>query len=616
MRMTVKSFYLHLVRKTIFLLLLISVAHPLFAQIDTVFKVPFPRQYTEMDQIIHKLPLLDSLEVSKIFNTLDSASQLTSNKLSKQYYAYSKLNFRNIVESRRRNADGMNQHEAATAQIIREYHQMLTELDEDHYPVICALIHIQLGDFKNYNGLNYPSAFKEYLKGYELFKRIPISEYSNYNREISQYFIGLSFFEFGDYAKAIEIGEEIEVQYLQKTMVSVYNVTLMGICHTRLGNYPAAMESFNWIIKHNEIYENNMAWQGITMGNIGTVYFSQGKYPEAIRYYEEAIPKTIAGNIADNTTLFAANLSTIYLTRGDFHHAKYYGDLALESLLNYHSNVPKSNYLSNGVTVYTALSHYFRAINNVKMALAYQDSLFNFKERLAKRTDLNLRYKAEIDIEAQQTKKENIIKSSLDTKKRSINISIIVILTCLTGGLVIILRQKETLYRANRKEQLTNEQRFETALSDALDEFRDFTHAINEKNEQISAANDKIGQRDRTIRRLKGRNPLDRYFENSDEETVKKLHGSVLLTDADWKIFISDYDKVHPGYLARLKRKFPILTPADIRIMILLRLDLKIKEIALILAITTDAARLSRRRLKKKLQIKDDQVLQQILIEI
>ena len=149
-----------------------------------------------------------------------------------------------------------------------------------------------------------------------------------------------------------------------------------------------------------------------------------------------------------------------------------------------------------------------------------------------------------------------------------------------------------------------------------MDELRDFTHAINEKNEQISAANDKIGQRDRTIRRLKGRNPLDRYFENSDEETVKKLHGSVLLTDADWKIFISDYDKVHPGYLARLKRKFPILTPADIRIMILLRLDLKIKEIALILAITTDAARLSRRRLKKKLQIKDDQVLQQILIEI
>ena len=614
--MTVESFYLRLVRKTIFLLLLISVAQPLVAQIDRVFKVPFPRQYIEMDQIIRDLPLLDSLQVSKIFTTLDSASQLTTNELSKRYYAYSKLNYRNIVESNRRNADGKNQHEAAIAQLIKEYTEMLTELDEDNYPVICALIHIQLGDFKNYNGVNYPSAFTDYLKGDELFKRIPISEYSNYDRQISQYFIGLSFFEFGDYEKAIEIAEEIEVQYPQKTMVSVYNVTLLGICHIRLGNYRAAMESFNWLIKHNQIYENQISWQGITLGNIGTVYYTQGNYPEAIRYYEEAIPKTIAGNAADNTTLFAANLITIYLSRGDYPHAKYYGDLALKSLLNYPAQVSISNFLSNGVTVYAALSQYFRGIGNTKMALAYQDSLFNFKERLAKKTDLNLMYKAEIDIEAQQTKKENIIKQSLDKKNRAVEVGVIVILIILTGGLLIILKQKETLDRVNKKEQLTNEQRFETTLSDALDQFQDFTHAINEKNVQISSANDKIGQRDRTIRRLKGRNPLDRYFENSDEETVKKLHGSVLLTESDWQIFIYDYDKVHPGYLTRLKRKYPSFTPAEIRIMILSRLDLKIKEIALILAITADATRLSRRRLKKKLHIKDDQVLQQILLEI
>ena len=71
--------------------------------------------------------------------------------------------------------------------------------------------------------------------------------------------------------------------------------------------------------------------------------------------------------------------------------------------------------------------------------------------------------------------------------------------------------------------------------------------------------------------------------------------------DEDWGHFAMHFDKVHADFLARLRDRYPQLTPRDHKLCAFLRMNLNSKEIAPLLFISVRGVEISRYRLRKKL---------------
>ena len=102
---------------------------------------------------------------------------------------------------------------------------------------------------------------------------------------------------------------------------------------------------------------------------------------------------------------------------------------------------------------------------------------------------------------------------------------------------------------------------------------------------------------------------------SKEEKPIPQIRKIIRTVDAelnnkeDWDKFSSHFDTVHENYLKRLKESYPQLTYSDLKLCALLRLGMSSKEIAGILNISLKGVEVSRYRLRKKLQMDEDQSL-------
>ncbi|HEY0769021.1 MAG TPA: hypothetical protein VGD31_01715, partial [Sphingobacteriaceae bacterium] len=84
-------------------------------------------------------------------------------------------------------------------------------------------------------------------------------------------------------------------------------------------------------------------------------------------------------------------------------------------------------------------------------------------------------------------------------------------------------------------------------------------------------------------------------------------------TEENWIEFRKLFDKVHAGYIYRIKSKYVNLTETDIRLITLMKLQLNYREMANMLGVTTEAVRKARQRLRKKLGLKQEDNMEKLL---
>ncbi|MCW3122528.1 MAG: hypothetical protein JWQ38_2020, partial [Flavipsychrobacter sp.] len=127
----------------------------------------------------------------------------------------------------------------------------------------------------------------------------------------------------------------------------------------------------------------------------------------------------------------------------------------------------------------------------------------------------------------------------------------------------------------------------------ALAQLTVFTESISEKNELIE----------------KFATELSRTQQHADlettqmNETLVQLQKATILTDEQWRSFQQLFEVAHKGFMERLNKKIPALSPIDKRFMLLSRLKLSKREMAAILGISQEAVVQNRQRLTHKLDI-------------
>lgn len=100
-----------------------------------------------------------------------------------------------------------------------------------------------------------------------------------------------------------------------------------------------------------------------------------------------------------------------------------------------------------------------------------------------------------------------------------------------------------------------------------------------------------------------------------DLERLQRMIDNHLVSDKEaWDMFQANFDRIHEHFFRHLKENYPSLTPADLRLCAMLRMNLSTKEIANMLNLTVRGVESARYRLRRKLNLPSEDGLTDFLI--
>jgi len=446
-----------------------------------------------------------------------------------------------------------------------------------------------LGHFYWYDTKNYERAFEEYLAIHPLLKKVSEKDLPEKAYFLSQ--IGEAYYFFADYTNAIKFSREALLVDVIPDHRGVHNLAMntISLSYMKTDMLNSA-DVYSKKILQNVGIGDYAVWKGIAQGNLGRTAYLRGKYNEAIPLLEACIERAVI--ISDHTQAAAALtlLSDIYFRQNNIgkaektiHEARKYAGI---------SRIKQPLEL-----LYQVFGKVNAAKGNLALTNVYLDSATITHNAFEK--DFNsmqmLRASERAQLQAHRSDMERVAaEKQIKTLERNILLTLVLLLL-----MVALYFYKTYYYKTREKQRVINDQlkKAEQELTFASMQLEEFTRSISEKNllvEELSA----------------------RYGMNESEETVLELQKVTILTDEQWEYFRSLFEKIHVGYLARLRTKLPGLTPAETRFMALAKLNLTYKEMASTLGISVQSVRVIRHRIRKKLSLPEDADLKDVVSTI
>lgn len=103
---------------------------------------------------------------------------------------------------------------------------------------------------------------------------------------------------------------------------------------------------------------------------------------------------------------------------------------------------------------------------------------------------------------------------------------------------------------------------------------------------------------------------------NKLKSEIKKAIKINEVNKHEWETFETNLNQIHNEFIIKLSKKFPNLTPKDIKLCIYLKMNLSSKEIAPMMNISFRGVELHRYRLRKKLNLTQDENLSKFLLSL
>lgn len=366
----------------------------------------------------------------------------------------------------------------------------------------------------------------------------------------------------------------------------VYNTT--GLACAKLNKFDSAFYWYRAALPLT-IQNKDTAWQGIVTGNIGDVFLRKMKYDSAKYYllkeYDITKNSTVEKKSAHNSLLKVARILAL---QGK-------ADSALLLIKNAEPVLFEDPREDNR-NLYRAKAEVYKALHKNDSATLYfglfqhQDDSINAK-LLHCRADVTL---VKLDYEKSQQVIMQMVAEKQREKEKQLILWTGIVIALVIG--YVIYRQRLQQIRLEKELLLQQKLTAEQTFAAAREQLKLFTIHIIEKNEMIDRLQRQLYQQNQTIH--------------------EELLSQTILTDEDWMRFKLLFEKVYTGFFETLQNKAPGITPAELRLAALLQLKLDTKNIAAMQGISADAVRKSKSRLRQRLNITLEDVLEEYISAI
>jgi len=466
---------------------------------------------------------------------------------------------------------------------------------------------------------DFDKAIQFYNRSINISNRIG----NRYNSSLVTNRIGSIYSTNEDYPKALEYYEKaLKMREQINDTIGIagsYN-NIAGI-YQFMGKYDTAIYLYQQALQMN-IRNGYKKWQSFNLNNIGNTYQKQGKYDKALEFFFQSLKiKESIGNRKGIVWTYS-NISEVYLKQEEYQKAIYYSinSLKLSKEIGLKKQVLESyNILS---TIYSTIGDYENAFIYSQEYNALKDSVYN-KEKIEIITEIQTRYETE-----NKEKENEVLKLEAGSRKNLQAILFIVIasLVILSVLLFFMFRYKHKSLR-NSKSLFKEQKKFnKLVLKNKETEKQHLEELVYAEQKINSLQHDKIQNKNRelsttTLHGLNKNKILSEikrditqicrkeYPESKSLKEIVDLIDSNIALDQDWDQFKKHFETVHKGFFQNLKKKHPALSTNDLKLCAYLKIGMSTKEIARVMIVTVAAIKKNRQRLRKKLELENEEDL-------
>ena len=163
--------------------------------------------------------------------------------------------------------------------------------------------------------------------------------------------------------------------------------------------------------------------------------------------------------------------------------------------------------------------------------------------------------------------------------------------------------EKENLLKEKRITELEKE-RLKTDIRQKDKRLANLTMNSMKRNSMLSELKQEIGELTQIESAAKIKSSLTRV--------LRKIN-TLMNNDEDWPLAEKYFNNIYDGLLDRLRTAYPNISQTDLKLCVYIKLNLSTKEIAEIMNISTRSVEMARYRLRKKLGLRPDESIGDIL---
>jgi len=384
-----------------------------------------------------------------------------------------------------------------------------------------------------------------------------------------------------------------------------------------------------------------------TYGRIGHLYEKRQSYDSAFLYQRLALQQYSRISHKQGMAKIYENMGSIYEDLARYDSSWYYFTHSLEMYNQAGEEVASIEVVNNLGDIYRKTGRYKEAIVQTRKALELAEKTGDLYEKGAAYRDLGKAYdllhqedsayhylelsrRATLDVYSRENNRQTAFLSVLfDIDKKNgeivrlgnsrnitliITVAVVIVVVLLVVlGWVIISRQRMKIHNERLQSQqnrqrheaqhtlmeaeLANKQLHENQLVQELDVKRkgltSYTLHVIQKNQLLEHLRDRLSflvKEDRRDQKKQLQQLIQQINQNFNH-------------DQYWEEFRETFGQVHQQFFDTLKQHSDELTGNDLRLLSLIKLNLTSGDIATLLGISQDSLRVSRYRLKKKLNL-------------
>ncbi|NBW35500.1 MAG: tetratricopeptide repeat protein [Cytophagia bacterium] len=423
------------------------------------------------------------------------------------------------------------------------------------------------------NDLNYPE--ERY-----------ISDYSN---------LAAMYIKIGQYEKAILYSKKAlslseKYHYLDKQLTNLNN---LGAAYSGLYKYDSSLLFYEKCVALS-IKNDRIEQKDIALFNLSNLYFKQEQYEKSLKLVREVIALNPNREVLLNANILLANN---YLHLGKTDSAITLAAQLYKKDYKYSRNKESTIELTNLISkAYRINKKYDSALYYLNIHQALSDSLYNHENQ----RKLNLLYAEMASLEKEKEieilRQDSIIQKKKNDSQIIIFVSASLILIFMSISLVLIFRNKE------KKEKLLS-----IELKQQLEKKR---RDLHQQTLKIIYMNNSLIEVENNLKKIQ---MSSTEGQSKDIELILQTIRNNKTLDAEWENFVEYFDQVYNHFTQKVTSRFPSLSMSETRLILLIKMELKNREIASILNIDTASVKMAKYRLKKKLQLPEEIDIQQYL---